>query len=191
MATFIQQAKTNSVYQWTPAGQERLATQPERDDVNRMIGVPALEERTKAPSVKIEDRSDARELGDQVNRFLLCTLVTESSKHIKASAQRAGESLPMTKIVRGVLRSYRLAAMDKSGPLSGSVLDIPGLERLNKQVLASEIARHSRDRVNNSRVLLARAQRLGDDARIKAEKDELEHAIESQDRLAELFRLKH
>ena len=189
MATVIQEA--NSGYQWTPAGQERLATQPERDDVNRMIGKLASEEKTKTPRVNIEDRSDARELGDQVNRFLLCALVAESSKHIKASAQRAGESLPMTKIVRGVLRSYRLAAMEKGGPLSGSELDIPGLERLNKQVLASEIARHSRDRVSNSRVLLARAERLGDDARIKAQRDGLEQAIESQDRLAELFRLKH
>ena len=190
MATVIQQAKTNSALQWTPTGQERLATQPERDDVNRMIGVLASEERTKAPRIKIDDRLDARESGDQVNRFLLCALVAESSKHIKASAQRAGESLPMTKIVRGVLRSYRLAAMDKSGPLSGSELDMPGLNRLNKQVLASEIARHSRDRVNNSKVLLARAERLGDDARIKAERDGLEQAVESQDRLAELFRLK-
>lgn len=190
MATTTQLAKPKAGYQWTRDGQERLATQPERDDVNRMVSVLALEERASAPRVKTKNRADARELGDQVNRFLLCTLVAESSRQIKASAQRAGETLPMTNIVRGVLQSYRLAAMDKGGPLSGPELDIPGLNRLNRQVLTSEIARHSRDRVTNSRAQLVRAQRLGDDARIKAERGGLEQAIELQNRLAELFSLK-
>jgi hypothetical protein len=124
-----------------------------------------------------------REAGDQVNGFLLCTLVSESAKRIKASAERSGESLPMTMIVRAVLRSYRIAAKDKHGPLSDPELDIAGLRLLNEKVLKDEIARHSRDRVKNSEMRLAHAEQVGDDGRIKAEKDGLEHAIELRDRL--------
>lgn len=129
-----------------------------------------------------------RDAGDQVNRFLLCTLVSESSKRIKASAERAGESMPLAMIVRGVLRAYRVAAAEKGGPLAGPELDISGLARLNDKVLKGEIARHTRERVKNSEARLARAERLGDDSRIKAEKGELELAIEVRSRLAEVYR---
>lgn len=129
-----------------------------------------------------------RDAGDQVNRFLLCTLVSESSKRIKASAERAGESMPLATIVRGVLRAYRVAAADKEGPLAGPDLDIVGLKKLNEKVLKGEIARHTREKVKNSEARLARAERLGDDSRIKAEKGELELAIEVRHRLAEVYR---
>lgn len=92
-----------------------------------------------------------RDAGDQVNRFLLCTLVSESSKRIKASAERAGESMPLAMIVRGVLRAYRVAAADKDGPLAGPELDISGLARLNDKVLKGEIARHTREKVKIGR----------------------------------------
>lgn len=129
-----------------------------------------------------------RDAGDQVNRFLLCTLVSESSKRIKASAERAGESMPLAMIVRGVLRAYRVAAAEKDGPLAGPDLDMPGLKTLNEKVLKGEIARHTRERVKNSEARLARAERLGDDVRIRAEKGELELAIEVRHRLAEVYR---
>jgi hypothetical protein len=178
-------ANENSAYARIPDGQERLATQFERDDVNRRIDVRTLERRAAALRINAANNPDIqREAGDQMNRFLLCALVNESSRHIKASAERAGESLPMTMIVRSVLRSYRLAAMDKSGPLAGPVVDIDGLKRLNAKVLGSEISRQSRDRVRNSELRLAGAQRLGDVARIKAERAGLELAIESRERLA-------
>jgi hypothetical protein len=89
----------------------------------------------------IEVSRSERESGDQVNRFLLCSLVSASAKRIKASAQRAGESIPMTSIVRAVLRSYRLAAKDKHGPFAQPEVDIGGLTGLNKRVLDDEIAR--------------------------------------------------
>jgi hypothetical protein len=129
-----------------------------------------------------------REAGDQVNRFMLCALVSESAKRIKASAEKAGESLPMTMVVRGVLRAYRLAARDKYGPLAEPDLDVTGLMSLNEKVLRDEIARHSRDRVKNSEARLAHAERAGDDARVKAEKDGLEHAIALRERLTREFR---
>jgi hypothetical protein len=128
--------------------------------------------------------SDQREAGDQVNRFLLCVLVSESAKRIKKGGEKAGETLPMTMIVRGVLRSYRLAAKDKHGPLAGPDLDIAGLRMLNEKVLSDELARHSRDRVKTVETRLAHAERLRDDSKIKAEKDSLELAIELRDRLS-------
>jgi len=124
-----------------------------------------------------------REAGDQVNGFLLCTLISESAKRIKKNAERAGESLPMTMVVRAVLRSYRIAARDKYGPLSSAELDVAGITLLNDKVLKDEIARHTRDRVRNSEIRLAHAENVGDDARIRVEKDGLEHAIAVRDRL--------
>jgi len=129
-----------------------------------------------------------RESGDQVNRFLLCALVSESAKRIKASAEKAGESLPMTMVVRSVLRSYRLAAADQYGPLSDPEPNIAGLKILNEKVLREGLASHSRERVKNSETRLTHARRLGDDSRIKAEKEGLDRAIELRDRLAEEFR---
>lgn len=126
-----------------------------------------------------------REMGDQVNRFLLCALVSESSKSIKASAEKAGESLPMSMIVRGVLRSYRLALKDKSGPLAEAEFDMAGLRLLNAEVLKDELSRHSRDRVNNIKRHLAHARQNGDGARIKDVEDGLQRAIALRDRLDE------
>jgi hypothetical protein len=129
-----------------------------------------------------------RESGDQVNRFLLCALVGESAKRIKVRAGEMGESLPMTMIVRSVLRSYRLAAQNEDGPLARAEPDIAGLQDLNVKILKDEIARHSGERVRNSRVRLAHAERLRDDGRIMAERERLEQAIELRDRLADELR---
>ena len=186
-------------------GEERLATQAERDYVNETIEglepslmknvggqaggrsafeVHTIEEQPPSPQSQMTIVSSIqRETGDQVNRFLLCALVSESSKSIKASAKKAGESLPMTMIVRGVLRSYLMAAKDNAGPLADAELDIAGIRMLNKKVLKDEIARHSRDRVNNMKRQLAQARRYGDESRIKAVEEGLERAIESHDRL--------
>ena len=89
----------------------------------------------------------------------------------------------MTMVVRAVLRSYRIAARDKYGPLSSAELDVAGITLLNDKVLKDEIARHTRDRVRNSEIRLAHAENVGDDARIRVEKDGLEHAIAVRDRL--------
>ncbi|HEY7914510.1 MAG TPA: hypothetical protein VIG62_21540 [Blastocatellia bacterium] len=126
--------------------------------------------------------------GDHVNRFLLCALVGESAKRIKARAGKMGETLPMTMIVRSVLRSYRLAAKDKEGPLARPEPSIADLHSLNAKILKDELTRHSRDRVRNSRIRLAHAERLRDEGRILAEKERLERAIELHDRLADELR---
>jgi hypothetical protein len=55
-------------------------------------------------------------------------------------------------------------------------------------VLRDEIARLSQERVRHSQAKLASAERLGDYARIKVEKTELERASELRDRLVAAFR---
>jgi hypothetical protein len=143
-----------------PDGQERLATQLERDDVNRSIAARNSKPHSERLSVKVPPNSpDHRESGDEVNRFLLCTLVNDASRHIKARAERAGVPLPMSAIVRGVLRSYRLEATDRNGPLADPVLDIVAIQKLSARVLGSEIARHDRDRAKRSESKTPRADR--------------------------------
>jgi hypothetical protein len=124
------------------------------------------------------------ETGDEANRFLLCVLVSESAKRVKASAAKMGESLPMTMIVRALLRSCRREMQSGSRPLARPGLNLADLKGLSNGVLREEIARHSRDRVQNSEVRLARAEQLGDDTKIKTERDGLDRAIELRDRLA-------
>jgi len=143
-----------------PDGQERLATQGERDDVNRSIATRISKSPSERFSVEVPRNSpDHRESGDEVNRFLLCTLVNDASRHIKARAERAGMTLPMSAIVRGVLRSYRLEANDRNGPLADAVLDIAAIQKLNARVLGSEIARHDRDRARRSESKSPRTER--------------------------------
>ena len=139
-----------------PDGQERLATQSERDDVTRVLDTHTMMQ-SKVPSEVVVDR---RECGDEVNRFLLCTLVNNASRYIKASAERSGEPVPMATIVRGVLRSFRIAAGDHDGPLNGSVLDLPALTTLNSRVLQSEIGRYDRARVKRNEARLAARKNL-------------------------------
>jgi hypothetical protein len=76
-----------------------------------------------------------REAGDQINSFMLCTLVSKSAKRIKMQAEQQGVYLPMAIIVRRVLRAYLLAAKDKDGPLAISNPDINELGDLNKKIL--------------------------------------------------------
>lgn len=155
---------------------------------DNIIGGRNVEEQPHTNDQMTEAPANRREAGDQVNRFLLCALVSESAKSIKEKAGKIGESLPMTMIVRGVLRSYRLAAKDINGPLAKPEPDIAGLRILNEKVLKDQIMHHSRDRVKSIEKRLTHAQRLGDDVRINAEREGLEHAIELRDRLAKKFR---
>ena len=138
--------------------------------------------RGKVASVKSRDlagsSSPPREPDGHVNRFLLCTLIKESAKLIKASAARIGEDLPMPMIVRGVLKAYRQAAEDPYGPLAAAEPDIAELRLLNKKILREELARYSRDKAKDSEARVTRTQRLGDVTRIRAEQDELERVIE-------------
>jgi hypothetical protein len=139
------------------------------------------------PAMDTNASRPVRETGDEINRFLLCVLVSKSAKYIKQKAQDSGEYLQTTTIVRGVLRSYRAAAKENPGLLCGSTLHLSGLRKLNRKVLKEQINSSVRERVRDSHARLARATRLGDETRIKAAKDELARDIADRDRLAGEF----
>ena len=72
----------------------------------------------KQSEVKAVDTSRSeRDAGDQVNRFLLCTLVSESSKRIKASAERAG-NLCRGEDCQGCSSRLSGGGGEKDGPLT-------------------------------------------------------------------------
>lgn len=171
--------------QLVPHGQERMATQSERDEVNEVLRrseavqlgdsdqrgrsspneqprammnnhdshtaselLPAssdiIEARQGEPALALRDEAlsiarTPRPASDQVNRFLLCTLVFEAARKIKASAAKGGLNLPMTRIVRRVLQAYRLAAAEKRGALAEPVLNCSGY--IHEKTLIGEIAR--------------------------------------------------
>jgi hypothetical protein len=161
-----------------PHGQERMATQRERDDVNHHIESRASGKKNSSSPRNIA--AGGRDDGDLVFGFLVCDLVMVSRRKFIA---HAGRAFPMSAIVRGVLRSYRVAATDIDGPLAGPTIDMEQLRHLNERVLRDETRRLALERVGHSQVSLARAERLGDDTRIKFERTELELAIEIRDGL--------
>lgn len=109
------------------------------------------------------------EAGDHMNRFLLCALVSESARCIRASAEKAGEHLAMPLVVRSVLRSYRLATKDKHGPFADHSPDMPALGRLNERILRAEIARQSQDRMKKSEARPDDGKRLRQEAGVQPE----------------------
>jgi hypothetical protein len=113
---------------------------------------------------------------DEINRFLFCAVVNRSSKHISARAEKGGGYLPMSVIVRSVLRSYRQAAKEQAGIFRGPKLDMPFLRDLNEKVLRDEITREGL-RLKTSQDRLARANRPADEMRIKAGQEELERVM--------------
>ena len=100
---------------------------------------------------------DQREAGDQVNGFLLCTLVSDSAKRLKTRAHRAGISLPMTVVTRFVLRAYRLSATDNFGPFATAALDIPMLRLMDAKILEDIFAYQSVEKSKNDLAKRARS----------------------------------
>lgn len=164
-----------------PDGQERLATESERAEVTLKLSTPP-EERV-LPNAAASLIATQREAGDHVNRFLLCALVNESSKQMKQRARRAGQDLPMSKIVRALLRSYRLAAIDLDGPLAGSDIDLNRLMFLNRCVLTDELNRLACEKVSYPRAQLGHAVKTGNEESIETPRGELERAVSLKDAL--------
>jgi hypothetical protein len=91
-----------------------------------------------------------RDMSNGVNRFLLCAVSSASAKRIKARAEKMGESLSMTMVVRAFLRSYRGAEQDGSVVLTESNPDSDNLRRLRDKVLKNEIARESSEKARST-----------------------------------------
>ncbi len=95
------------------------------------------------PEAFIEAVRPQREIGDQINRFMLCVLISKSAKRLKARAENIGVSLPMSTITRSLQQAYQLAAKDENGPFAESKPNLAALMKLNEKVLKSEIIRQA------------------------------------------------
>ncbi|MGH9763983.1 MAG: hypothetical protein ACREDR_35000 [Blastocatellia bacterium] len=150
---------------------------------------PAAEESSRTASTLIANTVEVtRESGDEINRFLLCVLVSKSAKRIKEKAMNSGEQLATTTIVRSVLRSYSLAAKETPGLLAGPGLHLPSFRVLNGRILREQVKSSVKDRVRKSQARLDQANRLGDETRIRAEKEALARDVSDYDRLLGEFR---
>lgn len=126
----------------------------------------------------------SRKSGDEVNRFLLCSLVSKSAKRIKARIERQGERLPMSAIMKGVMRSYQQAAAEQPDLFAGPTINMASLANLVERIFKDEIKRHSQDIVRTNQARLVQANKLGDEERIKTETEALERALKSRNRFA-------
>ena len=144
-----------------------------------IINTQSIAEPHPAPRSRVDvPARPQREAGDQVNGFLLCTLVSKSAKRLKARAGSAGVSLPMTIITRCVLRAYHLEAKKHSGALSGGSPDIEALVRLDGIILTDVMTRYP---VNKGRPGRNRegesSQRFEDSTRIRTADARQQHTM--------------
>ncbi|MEW6131345.1 MAG: hypothetical protein AB1757_30230 [Acidobacteriota bacterium] len=102
-----------------------------------------------------------RETGDQVNGFMLCALVSQSSKRLKERAERVGVSLPMSMITRSILNAYLLVAKDHDGPFADAKPDFQMLKMVDEKVLQEVLARYAKERTKP-----AQASRVADERRM-------------------------
>lgn len=109
-----------------------------------------------APILPDEPRSSSPSTtgrGHQVNKFLLCTLVCGMAREIKARAAQSGQTVPLLKIVRDVLRFHLEEVSVEKGLSSEGRL-------LNEEALRSEIERRLQEYLKQSQEHRAEAKRL-------------------------------
>ena len=91
--------------------------------------------------------------GGHVNKFLLCTLVCGMAREIRARAAQGGQTVPLLKIVREVLRSHlEEQSVGKGLSAEGQLLD--------EETLRSEIERQLQEYLKRGLEHRAEARRL-------------------------------
>ncbi|HKX30274.1 MAG TPA: hypothetical protein VJ302_21470 [Blastocatellia bacterium] len=91
--------------------------------------------------------------GGHVNKFLLCTLVCGMAREIRVRAAQSGQTVPLLKIVREVLRSHL-----EERPV-GKGLSAEG-QLLDEEVLRNEIERKVQEYLKQALEHRAEARRL-------------------------------
>lgn len=94
-----------------------------------------------------QNRSDGAsgQIGEHVNRFLLCTLVSRTAREIRAAAERNGERLSLLTITRDVLRSaLRGESVEQESPVTSA----SGLDPFDEDALIDEIGRQLQARIS-------------------------------------------
>jgi len=124
-------------------------------------------------------RLPEQNIGGKVNRFLLCSIVSQSARRLKST--QSGETASVTMVGRRVLKSYMKAAMEIGGPLADSVPDIARLGALNKRIVEDEVLCQAQKSVEEIRGRHGESRRSGDEARIKSDQSSLANAIAHRD----------
>ncbi|HZS45623.1 MAG TPA: hypothetical protein VFC63_11005 [Blastocatellia bacterium] len=162
----------------------RITTTAERDDVDNKIS-PGIGVQTSKnddlPEKRIETvRPVEKPTGGPVNRYLLCSLVSQSARRIMFSGLH-GHSSSVTTIGRRVLRSYLKASLDTDSPLTDAHFDLTRLGLLNKRIIEEELIGQAQQRVEDSRGRHTELKRTGTETETRIEQNELTKAIAHRD----------
>lgn len=110
----------------------------------------------ESPSTQNRSDGASGQVGEHVNRFLLCTLVSRTAREIRAAAERNGERLSLLAITRDVLRSaLRGESLEREPPVTSA----SGLDPFDEDALIDEIERQLQERLSPGRANGAEALR--------------------------------
>jgi uncharacterized membrane protein YccC len=99
----------------------------------------------ESPLTQSQSDGASAQVGEHVNRFLLCTLVSRTAREIRAAAERNGERLSLLTITRDVLRSaLRGESLGRESPVTSA----SGLDPFDEDALIDEIGRQLQERIS-------------------------------------------
>jgi hypothetical protein len=143
------------------AGQERLASQSELDSISEILqqrkAIGEKEESTLSPYLLSQEAGNPLGNGEGLNRFLLCTIVWNVAREVKARGETNGERLSLPRIAREVLSSYLQA-----GEPSEQYL-------LDEELLQYQIRKRLEELAKQSRMKYAEERRLDIESLVAAE----------------------
>jgi hypothetical protein len=143
------------------SGQERLASQSELDSIRDILqqrkagGERA--ETTLTPDLLSQEAGSPLGNGGGINRFLLCTIVWNVAREVKARGETNGERLSLPRIAREVLSSY----LQAGEPSEQNLLD--------EDLIQDEIKKHLQELIKQSRMKHAEERRLDIESLVAAE----------------------
>lgn len=109
------------------------------------------------PLTRSQSGDAPRHVGEHVNRFLLCTLVSCVAREALAVAERNGEKLSLLTVTRDVLRSFlRGESAERGLPVTLA----RRLDLFDQEALVEEIGRQLQERLSHSRANSAEERRL-------------------------------
>jgi hypothetical protein len=102
----------------------------------------------ESPSTQNRSDSASGQVGEHLNRFLLCTLVSRTARQIRDAAERNGERLSLLTVTREVLRSaLRGESLEREPPVTPA----SGLDPFDEDALIDEIGRQLQERISPGR----------------------------------------
>jgi len=110
----------------------------------------------ESPLTQTRSDDTPGQVGEHMNRFPLCTLVSRTAREIQAVAERNGERLSLLTVIRDVLRSFlRGESVKRELPATSA----SGLDLFDEDALIDEIGRQLQKRISPGRANGAEALR--------------------------------